>query len=108
MPVKQSLDLQFDTLNPEERDFLRQAEKKFRANTYWLDFEDWAFSMRSPVFSRKRSHKDVLSNPLYLALTEMLLDLGEKQGEISPSKKETQRAGRKTRGSGTPLSKSRS
>lgn len=77
-----------DTLTSEERDFLRQAQKKYRANANWFDFEDFAFGMRSPVFSRTRSHLDVLRSPLYIALKEMWLDLGVKQGRVAPSKRE--------------------
>jgi hypothetical protein len=73
-------------LSDEERRFLREAEKKVRANISWFDFEDFAFGMRSPLFSRQRSHLDVLRHPLYLALREMWLDLGVKQGLVSPSK----------------------
>lgn len=88
MPLKQRFEVSVDALSPEERNFLQQAEKKFRANTNWFAFEDWAFGMRSPLFSRKRSHRDVLRHPLYLALTEMWLDLGEQQGLVGPSKSE--------------------
>jgi len=102
MPMKQILNQQqLDSLSPVERDFLRQAEKKYRANTFWLDFEDWAFSMRSPVFSRNRTHRNIVQNPLFIALKEMWLDLGVKQGGMAPSKGENaNRARRQTRGSG--------
>ncbi|HUP61076.1 MAG TPA: hypothetical protein VNA69_11715 [Thermoanaerobaculia bacterium] len=59
------------TLTPEEREFLRHAEKKYRANLNWFEFEHFAFGMRSPLFSRTRSHLDVLGHPLYLAWKEM-------------------------------------
>jgi len=100
MPVKQRLNDRADALSPEERDFLRQAEKKFRANANWFEFEDFAFGMRSPLFSRQRSHLDVLRHPLYLALKEMWLDLGVRQGLVSPSKHEEANARRKAQRSG--------
>jgi hypothetical protein len=89
------------TMNAEEREFLRQAEAKYRANVNWLDFEDFAFGMRSPLFARKRSHLDVLKHPLYRALKEMWLDLGERQGQVSPSRGEAPVARRKAQGSRT-------
>jgi hypothetical protein len=101
MPVKYQLDQPTEGLSPEERDFLRQAEKKFRSNANWFEFEDFAFGMRSPLFSRQRSHLDVLRHPLYLALKEMWLDLGIRQGLVSPStRQEDHFARRKAQGSG--------
>jgi hypothetical protein len=103
MSLKRAVEDSADTLTFEEREFLRHAEKKYRANTNWFEFEDFAFGMRSPLFSRKRSHLDVLRHPLYLALKKMWLDLGEKQGLVSPSKGEDQLARRKTQRSGAPV-----
>jgi hypothetical protein len=101
MPVKHKLEPPADLLSPEESDFLRQAEKKYRSNAHWFEFEDFAFGMRSPLFSRHRSHLDVLRHPLYLALKEMWLDLGVKQGLVSPSKhQEEHLERRKAQGSG--------
>ncbi|HUP61067.1 MAG TPA: hypothetical protein VNA69_11670 [Thermoanaerobaculia bacterium] len=99
---------QIDTLTPEEREFLRHAEKKHRANLNWFEFEDFAFGMRSPLFSRTRSHLDVLRHPLYLALKEMWLDLGEKQGLVAPSRREEHLARRKTQRSGASAQKRKS
>src|SRR5437868_15122084 len=90
MPAKQQLASATDGLSPEERDFLRQAEKKYRSNANWFEFEDFAFGMKSPLFSSHRSHIDVLRHPLYLALKEMWLDLGVKQGLVSPTKHQVQ------------------
>jgi hypothetical protein len=104
MPLKQENARATDTLSAKERDFLREAEKRYRANTNWFDFEDFAFGMRSPLFSRQRSHLDVLKHPLYIALREMWLELGVKQGLVSPSKRaEAQHAGRKARRSGSAI-----
>jgi hypothetical protein len=75
--------------------------KKYRANLDWFEFEDFAFGMRSPLFARTRSHLDVLQHPLYVALKEMWLDLGEKQGQVAPSEpKEKHAKGRKPQGRG--------
>ena len=95
MPAKEQLAHVSDSLTAEELHFLREAEKKYRANANWFDFEDFAFGMRSPLFSRQRSHLDVLRHPLYIALKEMWLDLGVKQGLVSPSKREEHLARRK-------------
>jgi hypothetical protein len=99
MPVKQQFARATDVLSPEERDFLRQAEKRYHSNANWFEFEDFAFGMRSPLFSRHRSHLDVLRHPLYLALKEMWLDLGVRQGLVSPSRpQEEHLARRKAKG----------
>src|SRR5437763_15026717 len=95
MPVKHQTDEPTDSLSSEERVFLRQAEKKYRSNTNWFEFEDFAFGMRSPLFSRHRSHLDVLRHPLYLALKEMWLDLGVKQGLVSPSRPQEEHLARR-------------
>jgi hypothetical protein len=76
-------------LNPEELGFLARARGKFIENTDWFQFEDFAFGMRSPVFSKTRSHKNVLENPLYIALKDMWLELGVRQGRIAAGKKGT-------------------
>jgi hypothetical protein len=100
MPLKRAVDDAGGALTPEEREFLKQAEKKYRTNTNWFEFEDFAFGMRSPLFSRTRSHLDVLRHPLYLALKEMWLDLGERQGLVAPSRQEKHHARRKAEGRG--------
>ncbi len=106
MPAKHELAEATDLLSPEERDFLRQAEKKYRSNTNWFEFEDFAFGMRSPLFSRQRSHLDVLRHPLYLALKDMWLDLGVRQGLVSASKHEEEHlARRKAAGGGASRQK---
>lgn len=88
------------TLNAEEEKFLDRAQSLFRTNADWLIFEDFAFGPRSPLFSKQRSHRDVLAHPLYRALKEMWLELGVRQGRVSGSQKSegANGAGRKTRG----------
>jgi len=76
-----------NALTDDERAFYHLALKRYRADADWLAFEDLAFGMRSPIYQRQRSHLDVLQHPLYIALREMWLDLGVKQGMIAPSKK---------------------
>lgn len=84
------------TLTREEDAFLDRARSLFRANADWLEFEDFAFGPRSPLFSRDRSHRDVLAHPLYAALKEMWLELGVRQGRV----KGADASRRKTRGRG--------
>jgi hypothetical protein len=95
MPAKPALKHDIDRLSTVEREFLLQAEKKYRSNANWFDFEDFAFGMRSPLFSRQRSHLDVLQHPLYLALKEMWLDLGVRQGLVSASKQQEEHGARR-------------
>lgn len=83
-------------LADDERAFYQLALKRYRADTNWLAFEDFAFGMKSPIYQRQRSHLDVLQHPLYLALREMWLDLGIKQGMIAPAKKKEKPAPRRS------------
>lgn len=87
------------TLTREETNFLDRARSLFRGNADWLEFEDFAFGPRSPLFSRERSHRDVLAHPLYLALKEMWLELGVRQGRVS--------VGRNAEGTDAPRRKTR-
>ena len=81
-----------DDLTPEEKKFYRQAVKKFQENTKWLSFDEFAFGMRSPIYSGRRSHIDVLKNGLYLALKDISLQLGVQQGLIARTRKSEKRA----------------
>jgi hypothetical protein len=91
-----------DEMTPEEQQFLTRAQAKFADNVTWLEFEDFAFGPRSPLFSRTRSQQDVLKHPLYLALREMWLELGVKQGRIAAPRegKKDDAERRKARGRG--------
>src|SRR5258706_1242396 len=74
-------------LTSEEKKFYRQALKRFQENTSWLAFDEFAFGMGSPIYSRQRSHLDVLKSALYLALKDMSLQLGVQQGLVARTKK---------------------
>jgi hypothetical protein len=67
----------------DESAFLRRARENFERNMDWLEFEEFAFGMRSPIFSRGRTHRDVRENPLYIELRDMWLELGVRQGYIA-------------------------
>lgn len=84
--------INLDTLTETEKKFYRQALKKFRENTNWLAFDEFAFGKRSPIYLHRRSHLDVLKEPLFLALKDMSLQLGVQQGMIARK----QLAGKKT------------
>ena len=79
-------------LTQEEDAFLRRARKKSAENADWFEFEDFAFGSRSPLYAKTRSHKDVLTHPLYIALKDMWLELGVRQGKVKDA------SGRKARG----------
>ncbi len=74
-------------LNEEERAYLKRGRAMFAQNADWLEFESFAFGMRSPVFSKTRTHRKILENPLYLALRDMWLQLGVQQGRIAAPEK---------------------
>lgn len=83
-----TIDDGLSTLNADETAFLARARANVRKNMDWLAFEEFAFGMQSPLFAKTRSHKDVRENPLYLALRDMWLDLGVRQGYIANPQKE--------------------
>ena len=78
-----------------EHRFLELARTKFRDNADWFEFEDFAFGSRSPLFSATRSHRDVLTHPLYVELKEMWLRLGVQQGRIAAPEAPTSNAKRR-------------
>lgn len=75
--------IELEGLTEQERKFYRRALDKFKRNLDWLSFEEFAFDPRSPIFSQRRSHLDVMKDPLYLALEDMSLQLGVQQGMIA-------------------------
>jgi len=86
--LESDLRINLDSLNDEEKRFYQRALKKFQQNVGWLEFDDFVLGMKSPLYSGKRSHHDVLQHPLYLALKDMSLQLGIRQGMIAKSKRE--------------------
>ena len=87
------------SLTSEEQAFLSRARERFKENMDWLQFEDFAFGHRSPLFARDRSQQSILAHPLYQALKEMWLELGVRQGRILPSqnRNDSHGEGRKAR-----------
>jgi hypothetical protein len=71
------------TLSDEERAFYLEAVKRFKLGVPWVEFDEFAFGLRSPIFSKRRSHGDVLKHPLFLALKDMSIRLGISQGLIA-------------------------
>lgn len=75
--------INLDRLTETEKQFYRRALKKFRENISWLAFDELAFGRQSPIYSHRKSHLDVLKEPLFLALKDMSLQLGVQQGMIA-------------------------
>ena len=82
-------------LTEDEAKFYRRAFERFRQNFNWLAFDEFVFSPASPIYSRRRSHLDVLRDPLYLALKDMWLELGVRQGIVAGSKKASRQPSRR-------------
>jgi len=80
---RSGLTIQLDALNEEEKRFFQLAHREFRKNVPWLAFDELAFGMRCPLFSRRRSYPNVLEHPLFLALKDMSIQLGVQQGLIA-------------------------
>jgi hypothetical protein len=81
--LQTGLRIKLDSLTEVEKKFYRQALKRFHENAEWLAFDQFAFGMESPIYSRHRSHLEVLKDPLYLALKDMSLQLGTQQGRVA-------------------------
>lgn len=86
------LQIDLSGLDGERKRFYRVAAEKLDENVGWLEFEEFAFSFDSPVFRASRSRREVLSDPLYLALKDMWLRLGIMQGLVAPPKESSTRA----------------
>jgi hypothetical protein len=84
--------INLDDLTAEDKKFYKQAIKKFRENTNWLSFDEFAFGIRSPIYNGRRSHLEVLRSTLYLVLKDMSLQLGVQQGLIKRTKKVEKKA----------------
>lgn len=84
--------INLDDLTADDKKFYKQALKRFRENTKWLSFDEFAFGTRSPIYSGRRSHIQVLESALYLVLKDMSLQLGVQQGLIKRSKKVEKKA----------------
>ena len=69
-----------------EQAFYQKAVEQFRRNVEWFSFDELVFSPRSPIYAGRRSHLEVLRDPLYLTLKDMWLQLGVRQGMIARRK----------------------
>jgi hypothetical protein len=82
-----------EDLPDRQANLYRQALKRYRAGTSWIDFEEFVFGPGSPIYDDLRAHADVIGTPLYEALKAMWLDLGVQQGMVKPE--EPKRAARR-------------
>lgn len=94
MANEATLDLPVTELNEKEQAFLEAARRMFAENTDWLEFESFVFGMDSPVFSKTRSHRNVIESPLYIALRDMWLQLGVRQGMVRDESRGNEEGGR--------------
>jgi hypothetical protein len=90
--------VELSSLDAQRQEFYKKAHANFRKNVSWADFEDFAFGMGSPLYAQRTSHLEVLSDPLYEALTDMWLELGVRQGLIASEQSKEKRT-RAQRGS---------
>lgn len=83
---KTKVSIELSSLTESERAFYEKAVRQFQRNADWVSFDEFLFSPKSPIYARRRSHLEVLRDPLYLALRDMWLQLGVQQGMIAPGK----------------------
>lgn len=84
--LESGVKINLNHLTEAEERFYLQALTRFQQNVKWLDFDDFVMGMKSPIYSGKRSHHEVLRHPLFLALKDMSLQLGIQQGVVLKSK----------------------
>jgi hypothetical protein len=99
---KSGLTVLLDDLDAERKSFYRAALAKYQENVSWFAFEQFAFAFDCPIFRNSRNRKEVLNDPLYMALKDMWLWLGVRQGLVAePKRVAHESAAEKTRASGT-------
>ena len=76
------------SLSESEKKFYAAARKRFQENVDWIEFQNFAFGIESPIYAGNRSHLEVKSNPLFQALLDMALQLGIQQGMVAQHKVE--------------------
>lgn len=96
------IDVDLTHLDDEKKRFFEAAREKFRRNVSWFEFEQLVFSYTSPLFRHSRNRAEVVNDPLFLALKDMWLQLGIKQGFVAsgPSPSHARAGETKTRPSG--------
>jgi hypothetical protein len=81
------------SLSEQQANLYRQAVKRYREGTNWIDFEELVFGWGSPLYSEVRSQADLIGTPLYESLKAMWLELGVQQGMVKSE--EPKRAARR-------------
>lgn len=99
---KTGIAVELTGLTERQKRFYQEAVEKFQQNTYWLAFDAFAFGAMSPIYAARKSHLEVLKDPLYQALKDMCLQLGVQQGTIKRNVNREKHGGerRETTGSG--------
>ncbi|HEY2094056.1 MAG TPA: hypothetical protein VGJ81_19470 [Thermoanaerobaculia bacterium] len=90
-------EIALNELSRSQKEFYSEAFELFRRNTSWIEFEEFAFGSRSPLYENSDSHVDVLKDPLYLALEDMRLELGVQEGATKRRGPRDERRGERTR-----------
>ena len=85
---KEKLRIDLTHLDGDGRQFYKDALGKFRKNVSWLQFEEFAFGKYSAIYRDRRSHVELRSDPLFLALRDMWSELGVRQGAMSRATEE--------------------
>lgn len=85
-------------LRKSQREFYDRALELYRDNESWLRFEEFAFGSRSPLYKDRKSHLEVVKDPLYLVLEDMWIQLGVQQGMIKRQANHEQRRKQGRRG----------
>lgn len=73
------------SLTAEEHRLYRRAIGYFESGMNWLSFDEFAFGAASPIYKGKKKPQEVIAHPLFLALKDMSIELGIRQGQIRGS-----------------------
>ena len=79
--------IELGALSSEESLFWREAQSRFKRNENWINFENFAFGLKSPIYRRMNRQIKLRDFPLFQALKDMHLHLGVQQGAIYEEQK---------------------
>ena len=77
-------EINLESLTENEKEFYNEAFDKYQKNEDWWEFHLFALTPKSPIYTNRKSHQEILQHPLYCALKDMWIELGIQQGEVAP------------------------
>ena len=54
-----------------ETEFIRRAKRMFLANCHWVEFDNFLFDPKSPLYGARRKNYPILKDPLFIVFKDM-------------------------------------